>query len=76
MAISEAARKSLTAMGYDVVALEPWGTGNAAEVIGIAPSDAAAAGALGFPHPGSLYGASDARAPAGSAASSTATSIQ
>jgi gamma-glutamyltranspeptidase/glutathione hydrolase len=70
MAISDPAKKSLSAMGYQVVALEPWGTGNAAEVIGIAPADAAAAAALGFPHPELLYGASDARAPAGSAASS------
>jgi hypothetical protein len=58
-------------MGYDVVALEPWGTGNAAEVIGIAPADAALAQTLGFPRPGRLYGASDSRAPAGSAASSS-----
>ncbi len=71
LAIAEPSRKSLTAMGYDVVALEPWGTGNAAEVIGIAPPDAALAQALGFPHPGILYGASDSRAPAGSAASSS-----
>jgi len=70
LAISDPARKSLISMGYDVVALEPWGTGNAAEVIGIAPADPALAAALGFPDPGRLYGASDARAPAGSAASS------
>jgi gamma-glutamyltranspeptidase / glutathione hydrolase len=70
-AISDAARKSLTAMGYEVVALEPWGTGNAAEVIGIAPADAAQARTLGFARPGRLYGASDSRAPAGSAASSS-----
>jgi gamma-glutamyltranspeptidase/glutathione hydrolase len=60
--------KSLTQMGYHVVPLEPWGTGNAAEAIGIAPADAARAKALGFPRPGLLYGASDSRAPAGSAA--------
>jgi gamma-glutamyltranspeptidase/glutathione hydrolase len=60
--------KSLTQMGYHVVPLEPWGTGNAAEAIGIAPADAARARALGFPRPGLLYGASDSRAPAGSAA--------
>jgi len=71
LAIAEPSRKSLTAMGYDVVALEPWGTGNAAEVIGIAPADAALAQTLGFPRPGRLYGASDSRAPAGSAASSS-----
>jgi gamma-glutamyltranspeptidase / glutathione hydrolase len=71
MAISDPAKKSLTAMGYDVVALERWGSGNAAEVIGIAPADTALANALGFPRPGRIYGASDARAPAGSAASNT-----
>jgi gamma-glutamyltranspeptidase / glutathione hydrolase len=70
MAITAPAKKSLTDMGYDVVALEPWGTANAAEVIGIAPADAALARTLGFAHPGRLYGASDSRAPAGSAASS------
>ena len=59
---------SLTEMGYHVVPLEPWGTGNAAEAIGIAPVDMAQAKALGFPRPGLLYGASDSRAPAGSAA--------
>jgi gamma-glutamyltranspeptidase/glutathione hydrolase len=67
-ALSEDTVKSLTQMGYHVVPLEPWGTGNAAEVIGIAPADAAQAKALGFPRPGILYGASDSRAPAGSAA--------
>ena len=59
---------ALTRMGYHVVPLEVWGTGNAAEAIGIAPADAAAAKELGFPRPATLYGASDARAPAGSAA--------
>ena len=59
---------ALTHMGYHLVPLEPWGAGNAAEVIGIAPADAAQARALGFPRPGILYGASDSRAPAGSAA--------
>jgi gamma-glutamyltranspeptidase/glutathione hydrolase len=59
---------SLTQMGYHVVPLEPWGTGNAAEAIGIAPIDMAQAKALGFPRPGVMYGASDSRAPAGSAA--------
>jgi len=67
-AFSADTAKSLTQMGYHVVALEPWGTGNAAEVIGIAPADAADARALGFPRPGIFYGASDSRAPAGSAA--------
>ena len=60
--------RSLTRMGYKVVALEPWGSGNAAESIGIAPADAHAAKALGFPRPAVLYGAHDSRAPAGSAA--------
>jgi len=59
--------QALSRMGYKVVDLEPWGTGNAAEVIGIAPDDAQAARALGFPRPARLYGASDSRAPAGSA---------
>jgi gamma-glutamyltranspeptidase/glutathione hydrolase len=58
----------LTRMGYRIKTLEPWGTGNAAEVIGVAPADAADARALGFPRPATLYGASDSRAPAGSAA--------
>jgi gamma-glutamyltranspeptidase / glutathione hydrolase len=60
--------RSLTRMGYKVVALEPWGSGNAAESIGIAPAEAHAAKALGFPRPAVLYGAHDSRAPAGSAA--------
>jgi gamma-glutamyltranspeptidase / glutathione hydrolase len=68
LALSPEAAKSLTQMGYHVVPLEPWGTGNAAEVIGIAPADADQARNLGFPRPGMLYGASDSRAPAGSAA--------
>jgi gamma-glutamyltranspeptidase/glutathione hydrolase len=67
-ALSAGTVSALTGMGYRVVPLEPWGTGNAAEAIGIAPADAGAAKALGFPRPGLLYGASDSRAPAGSAA--------
>jgi gamma-glutamyltranspeptidase/glutathione hydrolase len=67
-ALSRDTERVLTRMGYKIVPLEPWGTGNAAEVIGIAPTDAAAARALGFPRPGLFYGARDARAPAGSAA--------
>ena len=59
---------SLTGMGYKVVPLEPWGSGNAVEAIGIAPAGADSAKAIGFPRPGVLYGASDSRAPAGSAA--------
>jgi gamma-glutamyltranspeptidase/glutathione hydrolase len=54
-ALSAATVRSLTGMGYHVVPLEPWGTGNAVEAIGIGPT-------------GVLYGASDSRAPAGSAA--------
>ena len=67
-ALSADTVKALTGMGYKVVALEPWGTGNAAEAIGIAPTDAASSKALWFVRPGRLYGASDSRAPAGSAA--------
>jgi gamma-glutamyltranspeptidase/glutathione hydrolase len=67
-ALSPATAKTLAQMGYHVVPLEPWGTGNAAEVIGIAPATAIEAAKLGFQHPGVLYGASDSRAPAGSAA--------
>jgi gamma-glutamyltranspeptidase/glutathione hydrolase len=67
-AFSADTARSLTHMGYHLVALEPWGSGNAAEVIGIAPADTGDARALGFPRPGILYGASDSRAPAGSAA--------
>jgi gamma-glutamyltranspeptidase/glutathione hydrolase len=66
-ALSADTVKTLTGMGYKVVALPPWGAGNAAEAIGIAPTDANAAKALGFPRPGRLYGANDSRAPAGSA---------
>jgi gamma-glutamyltranspeptidase/glutathione hydrolase len=58
----------LTAMGYKIVPLEPWGSGNAVEAIGIAPPDGADAGALQFPRPAVFYGANDSRAPAGSAA--------
>ena len=57
----------LEAMGHKVVPLEPWTAGNAAEVIGIAPTDPAAARALGFPHPGVFIGANDRRTPAGAA---------
>jgi gamma-glutamyltranspeptidase/glutathione hydrolase len=64
----EPTTSALRAMGYAVVPLQPWGTGNAADVIGLAPHDPAAAHALGFPDPDRLYGANDARAPAGSAA--------
>jgi gamma-glutamyltranspeptidase / glutathione hydrolase len=67
-ALSADTVKALTAMGYKVVGLEPWGSGNAAEAVGIAPADAKAAQALGFARPSRFYGASDSRAPAGSAA--------
>ncbi len=58
----------LARMGYKVVDLEPWGAGNAAEAIGIAPADPSLARALGFAAPGRMVGANDARAPAGSVA--------
>jgi gamma-glutamyltranspeptidase/glutathione hydrolase len=59
---------ALRKMGYHLVPLQPWGSSNAVEAIGIAPSDPAQAAALGFPRPSVFYGANDARAPAGSAA--------
>ena len=68
-ALSADTTAALTRMGYHVVPLEVWGAGNAAEAVGVAPADAALAKALGFPRAGVYYGASDARAPAGSAAS-------
>jgi gamma-glutamyltranspeptidase/glutathione hydrolase len=67
-ALSADTVKALTEMGYKMVELEPWGSGNAAESIGIAPADPSAARSLGFPRPGVLYGAHDSRAPAGAAA--------
>jgi gamma-glutamyltranspeptidase / glutathione hydrolase len=67
-ALSADTVKSLTGMGYKVVELEPWGSGNAAESIGIAPMDPQSDKALGFPRPAVMYGAHDSRAPAGSAA--------
>jgi gamma-glutamyltranspeptidase/glutathione hydrolase len=67
-ALSADTAAALTRMGYRVVPLEPWGAGNAAEAIGIAPADATLAKSLGFPRAKSLYGASDSRAPAGAAA--------
>ena len=67
-AFQPAVEKALTERGYTVKPLEPWGTGNAAEIIGIAPADPTLAAALGFPAPQHLYGASDSRAPAGSVA--------
>jgi gamma-glutamyltranspeptidase/glutathione hydrolase len=58
----------LEAMGHKVVPMDPWGAGNAAEVIGVSPADEAAAKALGYPRTGVLIGVNDARTPAGSAA--------
>jgi gamma-glutamyltranspeptidase/glutathione hydrolase len=58
-ALSAATATALTHMGYRVVPLPPWGTGNAVEAIGIVPA--------GSGHPRMLYGAADPRAPAGSA---------
>ncbi len=43
-ALSADTAKALTRMGYRIVPLEPWGTGNAAEIIGVAPADAARPG--------------------------------
>jgi len=59
---------ALTRMGYHVVPLPVWGAGNSVEAIGIAARGAAAASELKFPRAGRFYGASDPRAPAGSAA--------
>jgi gamma-glutamyltranspeptidase / glutathione hydrolase len=67
-ALSADTVKSLTAMGYRIAPMDSWGSGNAVEAIGIAPTDAAAAKALQFPRPAVFYGANDSRAPAGSAA--------
>jgi gamma-glutamyltranspeptidase/glutathione hydrolase len=67
-ALSADTAAALRKMGYHLVPLQPWGSSNAVEAIGIAPSDPAQAAALGFPRPSVFYGANDARAPAGSAA--------
>ncbi len=67
-ALSADTVEALGAMGYKIVPLENWGSGNAVEAIGIAPAAAAAAKALQFPRPALFYGANDSRAPAGSAA--------
>jgi gamma-glutamyltranspeptidase/glutathione hydrolase len=72
-ALTAGARKALTRMGYRVVPLEVWGTGNAAEVIGISMANPKAINPknsprLNFPRAGLIYGAADIRAPAGSAA--------
>jgi gamma-glutamyltranspeptidase/glutathione hydrolase len=67
-ALSEDTVMALTRMGYHVVPLEPWGAGNSVAAIGIAGRDVTAAPELKFPRAGRFYGASDPRAPAGSAA--------
>jgi len=68
-ALSADTTTALTRMGYRIVPLDVWGAGNAAEAVGVAPTDPTLAKSLGFPRPGVLYGASDARAPAGAAVS-------
>jgi gamma-glutamyltranspeptidase/glutathione hydrolase len=68
-ALSVDTATALARMGYRVVPLDVWGAGNAAEAVGVAPADPTLAKSLGFPRPGVLYGASDARAPAGAAMS-------
>ncbi len=67
-ALSADTTSALTAMGYKVVPLENWGSGNATEIIGAAPSDVSLAKKLGFPRAGVMYGAADSRAPSGSPA--------
>jgi gamma-glutamyltranspeptidase/glutathione hydrolase len=67
-ALSADTAAALTGMGYRLVPLQPWGSENSVEAIGIAPIDPVRSAALGFPRPDTLYGANDARAPAGSAA--------
>jgi gamma-glutamyltranspeptidase/glutathione hydrolase len=67
-ALSADTAAALTRMGYKIVPLENWGSGNAVEIIGVAPTDLPLAIKLGFPRPGLIYGAADSRAPAGSPA--------
>ncbi len=67
-ALSADTAAALTHMGYKIVPLENWGSGNAVEAIGVAPADLPLAKKLGFPRPGLIYGAADSRAPAGSPA--------
>jgi gamma-glutamyltranspeptidase/glutathione hydrolase len=67
-ALSADTTTALTAMGYKVVPLENWGSGNATEIIGAAPADLSLAKKLGFPRAGIIYGAADSRAPSGSPA--------
>jgi gamma-glutamyltranspeptidase/glutathione hydrolase len=67
-ALSADTAAALTRMGYHLVPLQPWGSENSVEAIGIAPSESALAAALKFPRPGVFYGVNDSRASAGSAA--------
>jgi gamma-glutamyltranspeptidase / glutathione hydrolase len=67
-ALSADTAAALTRMGYHLVPLKPWGSANSVEAIGVATDDTALAAALQFPRTGTFYGASDSRAPAGSAA--------
>ncbi len=65
LALSADTAAALARMGYHLVPLEPWGAGNAAEAIGIAPGNPTLAAALQFARSGVFYGAADPRAPAG-----------
>ena len=67
-ALSADTASALTHMGYKVVPLEPWGSGNSTEIIGVAPADPKLAKKLGFPRAGIMYGAADSRDPSGSPA--------
>jgi len=62
-------RRGAGAHGLPHRALEVWGAGNAAEAVGVARPIPPLPSRSGFPRPGMLYGASDARAPAGAAVS-------
>lgn len=59
---------ALKQMGYALEELPDWGAENSVEAIGLAPAGPVRPGALAFPRSGRLYGVSDARGPAGSAA--------
>jgi gamma-glutamyltranspeptidase/glutathione hydrolase len=67
-ALSADTTSALTHMGYKVVPLENWGSGNSTEIIGVAPADLKLARKLGFPRAGIIYGAADSRDPSGSPA--------
>ena len=66
-ALTPEVAKALEAMGHTIIPLEVWTAGNSAQVIAIAPQNAAVAHALGLPHAGVFVGANDARTPAGAA---------